>query len=212
MKIFLAVGVLAAIATQIALSQRPAENPAFNAVLIKPSAPDARGGGFSLSAGRLNAKNQSLKELVRFAYDLHDYQLSGGFGWTETEHFEVVATYPGETTNARRAQMMQAMLADRFGLVIHRESKEVAGYVLVMGKSGPKFHEAESEQAEMMLGRSASSGQRNLNARRSKMADLASILADLLGKPAEDKTGQDRTGQDRTGQDRTGQDRTGRSL
>jgi uncharacterized protein (TIGR03435 family) len=183
---FLLAGILLA---QIALSQPPAENPAFDAVSIKPSAPDARGGGFNMSPGRLTAKNQSLKDLVRFAYDIHDYQLSGGLGWTDSERYEVVATFPGETTNARRAQMMQAMLADRFGLAIHRESKEVAGYALVTGKNGPRFHAAESEQNEMMLGRSPSSGQRTLNARRSKMADLASILADLLGKPVEDKTG-----------------------
>jgi uncharacterized protein (TIGR03435 family) len=183
---FLLLGVLAA---RIALSQPPQGNPAFDAVLIKPSAPDARGGGFNLSPGRLTAKNQSLKELVRFAYGIHDYQLSGGLGWTETERYEAVATFPGETTNARRAQMMQTMLADRFALAIHRESKEVAGYALVTGKNGSKLHAAESEQPGMMLGRSAISGQRTLNATKSRMTDLASILADLLGKPVDDKTG-----------------------
>ena len=173
------------LAVQIVLSQ----TPAFDAVSIKPSAADARGGGFNLSPGRLTAKNQSLKELVRFAYDLHDYQLSGGLGWTDTERYEVVATFPGGTTNTQRARMMQTMLADRFALTVHRESKEVAGYALVMGKNGPKFHAAESEQPGMMLGRSATSGQRTLNANRAKMTELASILADLLGKPVEDKTG-----------------------
>src|SRR5580698_3680088 len=140
MKRFLLTGTLAVLAAQIVPGQSSSGNPAFDAVLIKPSAPDARGGGFNMSPGRLAAKNQSLKDLVRFAYDLHDYQVSGGLGWTDSERYEVVATFPGETTNERRAQMMQAMLADRFGLTIHRESKEVAGYALVAGKNGPKFH------------------------------------------------------------------------
>jgi len=143
---FLLAGVLVA---QIALSQSTAENSAFNAVSIKPSAPDARGGGFNMSPGRLTAKNQSLKDLVRFAYDIHDYQLSGGLGWTDTQRYEVVAAFPGETTNARRAQMMQAMLADRFALTIHRESKEVAGYALVLGrKSEFRATDLERETGE----------------------------------------------------------------
>jgi uncharacterized protein (TIGR03435 family) len=189
MKRFLWPGVLAALAVQVGLSQPAVENPAFNAVLIKPSAADARGGGFNLSPGRLTAKNQSLKDLVRFAYGLHDYQLSGGLGWTDTERYEVIATFPGETTNAQRAKLLQAMLADRFGLTVHRESKEVSGYALVVGKNGHRLHVAESDQPEMMLGRSPASGQRTLNAKRAKMSDLTSILADLLGKPVEDKTG-----------------------
>ncbi len=191
MKIFLVAGILAALAGQVALCQAPAGALSFDAVAIKPGASDARGGGFNLSPGRLTAKNQSLKDLVRFAYDIHDYQVSGGLGWTDSERYQVIATFPGSTTNAQRAQMLQAMLADRFALTIHRESKEVAGYALVLGKNGPKFHAAESGQPGMMLGRNPASGQRTLHGTRSKMADLASILADLLGKPVEDKTGLD---------------------
>src|SRR5580704_3291755 len=98
MKRFLVPGFLAMLAAQIVPGQPSAGNPAFDAVSIKPSAPDARGGGFNMSPGRLTAKNQSLKDMVRFAYDIHDYQLSGGLGWTDTERYEVIATFPGETT------------------------------------------------------------------------------------------------------------------
>ncbi len=160
----------------------------FDAVSIKPSSPDARGGGFNLSPGRLNGKNVNLKDLVRFAYDIHDYQLSGGLGWTETEHYEVLATFPAGTTSAQRAQMLQAMLADRFALVIHREPKDVAGYALTVSRSGPKLHPPEDPQQGMMMGRSPTTGQRTLHGTSATMHDMASILTDLLGKPVEDAT------------------------
>lgn len=183
MKKIILFGILAA---GIVASQPPE----FDAVSIKPSAPDARGGGYNLSPGRLNAKNQSLRDLVKFAYNLQAYQLSGGLGWMDTEHYEVVATFPAAATEARRALMMQAVLADRFGLVVHRESKEVSGYALVVGKNGPKFHAAEpGQQAGLMMGRSAGSGLRTLTATSKKMADFASLLAGLLGRPVEDRTG-----------------------
>jgi bla regulator protein blaR1 len=160
----------------------------FDAVSIKPSSPDARGGGFNVSPGRLNGKNVSLKDLVRFAYEIHDYQLSGSQGWTETEHYEVLATFPPDTTSAQRVQMLQTMLADRFALTIHREPKDVAGYALTVNKNGAKLHPPEDPQPGMMLGRSPTSGQRTLHGTSATMAGLASILADLLGRPVEDAT------------------------
>jgi uncharacterized protein (TIGR03435 family) len=163
-------------------------SPAFDAVSMKPSSPDARGGGFNLSPGRLNGKNVNLKDLVRFAYDIHDYQVSGGPGWTETEHYEILATFPAATTNAQRAQMMQTMLADRFALTIHREPKDVAGYALMVGKNGAKLHAPEDPQPGMMLGRSPTTGQRTLHGTSATMHDMASILADVLGRPVEDVT------------------------
>src|SRR5580658_1340649 len=121
-------GTLGLLAASTAFSQAGPDKLQFEVVSVTPSQPMARGGGYNLSRGRLNAKNQSLRDLVKFAFDLQDYQLTGGARWMETDRYEVVATYPGETTGAERGRMMQAMLADRFSLVIHRESKETPGF------------------------------------------------------------------------------------
>ena len=189
MKRILTSGILAALAVVAVPGQGVTDRPTFEAVSIRPSPADARGGGYNISSGRLNGKNAGLKELVKFAYDLHDYQLSGATGWMDTDHYEILATFPGDTTNTKRAQMMQAMLADRFGLAIHKEGKEITGYSLVVGKNGAKLHAPDASQHEgMMLGRSRTSGQRTLTANSATMAGLAAILADLLGRPVEDKT------------------------
>jgi uncharacterized protein (TIGR03435 family) len=160
----------------------------FDAVSIKTSAPDARGGGFNLSPGHLNAKNQSLRDLVQFGWDLHDYQVSGGPSWAESEHYEVVATFPAGTSRADRARMMQAMLTDRFGLVVRRDSKEVSGYALIVAKGGPKLHAPGNEEPGMMMGRSRATGQRTLTATSQPLANLASILSDIMARPVEDRT------------------------
>lgn len=163
--------------------------PQFDAVSIKPSAPDAHGGGFNLSPGHLNAKNQSLRDLVSFAWDLQAYQLSGGPSWAETDRYEVIATFPASTTNHDRALMMQSMLADRFGLTIRHDSKEISGYALTAGRNGHKLHSPVAADPGMMLGRSRATGQRTLTASSQSMANFASILSDLLGRPVEDRTG-----------------------
>jgi uncharacterized protein (TIGR03435 family) len=184
MRRFCLVGILSAFAG-IASAQ------AFDAVSIKLSAPEARGGGFNLSPGHLNAKNQSLRDLVEFGWDLKDYQVSGGPSWVESEHYEVIATFPAATSSADRARMMQAMLADRFGLVVRHDSKEVSGYALIAAKGGPKLHAPGNEEPGMMLGRSRATGQRTLTATSQTIANLASILSDVMGRPVEDRSGVD---------------------
>ncbi|HVY92397.1 MAG TPA: TIGR03435 family protein [Bryobacteraceae bacterium] len=181
--LFVVLSIFAVIA-----SGQSAGGPQFDAVSIKPSAPDARGGGFNLSPGHLQAKNQNLRDLVEFAWDLKDYQVSGGPSWAESEHYGVLATFPAATSKGDRARMMQSMLAERFGLVVRQDSKEVSGYALVTGKNGPKLHSPGNEEPGMMLGRSRATGQRTLTATSQTMANLASILSDIMGRPVENRT------------------------
>jgi uncharacterized protein (TIGR03435 family) len=186
---FLISAILAALSVSAALTQSSSDSPAFEAVSIKPSQPGARGGGYNVNTGRLVAKNQSLRDLVKFGFGLQEYQLTGGPAWQDTDRYEIVATHPGAIKEAERRLMMQAMLADRFGLVIHRESKEISGYALVACKSGPKIHAVEPGQHSMMLGRDAKTSERTLTATSAGMAGLAEILANILARPVADKTG-----------------------
>ncbi len=182
-------GIFAVLAVNTVFGQAEPGKLEFEAVSIKTAPPGARGGGYNLSPGRLNAKNQSLRDLVKFAFDLQDYQVTGGPGWLDTDRYEIFATYPGATTTAERGRMMQSMLADRLALAVHRESKEVAGYALEVSRNGPKFHAAAPGEHSMMLGRSATTGQRTLTAASANMAGLAEILATIMRRPVEDKTG-----------------------
>lgn len=96
------------------------------------------GGPGTNDPGRIRYPVISLKMLLLNAYDLKESQIVGP-DWLDTEYFQIEATMPPDTTKEHFRAMLQDLLVDRFKLKIHRESKEVRGYALVVGKSGPKM-------------------------------------------------------------------------
>ncbi len=92
----------------------------------------------------------SLRDLVRTAYEVKDYQISGGeaLGAPLTaQRFNIQATMPPGATEKQVPQMLQALLAERFKLVVHRETKDQPVYALIVGKGGPKLKSTEPEPA-----------------------------------------------------------------
>jgi uncharacterized protein (TIGR03435 family) len=83
----------------------------------------------------------SVAELIRIAYRVKAYQVSGP-DWMASERFDVLAKLPEGASSAQVPEMLQALLAERFKLTMHRESKEHAVYALVVGKNGPKLKES----------------------------------------------------------------------
>ena len=121
-----------------------AAQPQFEAASVKPAAPQGRGVGMrggpgTDDPGRIVYTNVSFKPLVAAAYGMKFYQVSGFPEWTETQRFDVMATLPAGTTKDEFRQMQQKLLADRFQLVVHRETKEMALYRLVVARGGPKL-------------------------------------------------------------------------
>jgi len=82
-----------------------------------------RGGPGTNSPGQLNGA-ATMRSLLMMAYGLKNYQISGP-GWMDSERYEVVAKIPAGASKAEVAKMLQAMLADRFALVGHLETKEL---------------------------------------------------------------------------------------
>jgi uncharacterized protein (TIGR03435 family) len=79
--------------------------------------------------------------LIRVAYRVKPYQVSGP-DWMATERFDVLAKLPEGARQEQVPEMLQALLAERFKLTVHRESQERAVYALVVGKNGPKLKES----------------------------------------------------------------------
>ncbi len=99
------------------------------------------------------ARNASLRLIIQDAYGVDDKQISGLSGWATSDRYNIDAKIDGETVDAfnklpqqdrRLAQqyMLQSLLADRFGLTLHHEAKELPVYELVIAKNGAKLHEA----------------------------------------------------------------------
>jgi uncharacterized protein (TIGR03435 family) len=163
--------------------QSPATLPSFEAASIKPNKSGDRKVSIRRSPGRFTTSNTTLKMLITFAYDIRGHQLSGGPGWLDSDRYDIVAKADGANpSEAELKQMVQMMLADRFQLTIHRETKEMPVYALVVGKNGPKLHEAEGTGPQMSMGR----GQ--LTAKKVSMELFAKQLGNQLGRSVVDNT------------------------
>ncbi len=133
-------------------AQSPDAQLAFEVASVRPAGPNpeiripqmylARGGPGTPDPGRINYSNVPMRELLRLAYGLKlPYQLSGPT-WMENERYDIVAKVPPGVTRDQFNVMLQNLLVDRFGLVVHREIRELPGYELSIGKGGPKFKES----------------------------------------------------------------------
>jgi uncharacterized protein (TIGR03435 family) len=134
-----------------AWAQAPTPAPAalaFEVATIKPARPiteQAMSGkmhiGEKIDGARVDYGAMTLADLITVAYKVKSFQVSGP-DWLKTERFDILAKLPEGATKDQVPQMLQALLADRFKLVIHRDTKEHAMYALVVAKGGPKLKES----------------------------------------------------------------------
>jgi uncharacterized protein (TIGR03435 family) len=104
--------------------------------------------GMKVDGAICNIGSFSLRDLVRTAYEVKDYQISGldSLGAAmSAQRFNIQATLPEGGTEKQVPQMLQALLAERFKLVIHRETRDQSVYALVVAKGGPKLKESEPD-------------------------------------------------------------------
>jgi uncharacterized protein (TIGR03435 family) len=132
--------------------------------------------------GRFTMTNGTLKLLISWAYGVADHQISGGPSWLNSERYDIVAKWEGDTSWAHVSQMVQTLLANRFQLRLHRETKQLAGYALVVGQNGPHLHEAEG------TGQGTRIGKGRIAAQRVSMEHFAKQLERLLGVTVVDRT------------------------
>ena len=174
-----------------------AAQAAFEAATVKPSPPGttrAAGGiGSRISpGGRFFANNNSLKDLIETAYELKGFQVIGGPKWmdpdmmTTTDRYIVEATAGKAATRSEVQQLLQTLLAERFKLKFHWESREFQIYELVAGKSG---HRLGSDKGGTAQDATLSSGQGHIRAKKMSMSEFANGLSQFTGRMVVDKTG-----------------------
>jgi uncharacterized protein (TIGR03435 family) len=180
---------LAICAFGAALLQGQSDGPsAFEVASIRESA--TRDGSISEdfpAGGRFTARNITLHYLLRIAYELQDYQISGEPGWATSAGFDIQAAPPAGTGNLPIKQvrlMVRALLTERFHLETHLETRQLPVFDLVVAKNGPRLQPAA---ADAVQSRSLRRGQ--LVAQKMDMAALANVLALDLKRPVNDRTG-----------------------
>jgi bla regulator protein BlaR1 len=200
-KVLLAVFGMAAVAGPIVIGlvnappSRAQEQTAtappkeFEVASIKPSAPSGPMNRIRVEmapGGRFNASNITVKFLIQQAYGVKDFQITGGPGWINSERYDLVAKADGDVGRAEQLRpLIQKLLADRFQLTIHRDTKELPIYALVVGKNGPKFKESEASGP----GPNIRMGRGLINGQGMGMDMLASQLSNPLGRTVLDRTG-----------------------
>jgi bla regulator protein BlaR1 len=190
--------------------QAPDGQLTFDVASVKPNVSGAMPVTLqTMPGGRFIATNAPLRTLIREAYALQGSQLSGGPGWLDSDRFDIVAKYEGNPTPLQIRVMLRALLAERFRLSVHADTRELPLYALVLartdGKLGPHLRPtgADCSQAPEWLGtgpppvrdaaapcRSAGPGPGGaMRFRGITLEAFAKFLATPVRRPVIDRTG-----------------------
>jgi bla regulator protein blaR1 len=170
-----------------------------------------------LPGGRFTADNAPFRELLRFAFQVQPFQIEGLPAWANSDRFDVTAKAEGEIAPTQPGQagpiqfMMRTLLAERFGLVYHEETREMPISVLVLarpdGKLGPGLEKSTTDCQAMFAARRGGGppppppafgeklqcgfrvGPGTISGGASQMTQLAQFLSQNMGRIVLDKTG-----------------------
>jgi uncharacterized protein (TIGR03435 family) len=112
----------------------PAADPGIEVATVKPSSVQAPGRLYTMRGDRLMAINVSAMNLITFAYDLHEQQVSGAPNWVSSDKFEIVAKpdTPGQPNINQMKLLFRKVLAERFQLKTHIEKRELTVYAMTL--------------------------------------------------------------------------------
>jgi uncharacterized protein (TIGR03435 family) len=205
-KTVLAAAAIAAISLPFAIgllraqSLPPAPQYLYDAVSIHRSAPDAVGGHIGPGPqGGLKTENTTIMRLLTFAYNVRDYQIEGAPGWVRSDDFDITFTpdklattpTPGMPMKQmdgfveQNRQRMQAVLRDRFGLVMRNETHQLPIYALAQNKGGSTLAIHDEGKPGPSLGMTPG----ELTGAGVPIQYLLEPLSRTLGRPVVDETG-----------------------
>jgi uncharacterized protein (TIGR03435 family) len=207
--------LLTAFASFAVFGQAPAAAPQFEVASVKPSVESANpmenvSRGLHIDGAMVRYGGMPLRWYLRYAYKVKEHQITGP-DWLNSERFDIVAKLPAGANREQIPDMMLALLADRFKLTSHRESKEFPVYALTVAKGGLKMKESPLDPdtddsvaknnvdvnvtggdrgAVVSLGKGASVSfeAQQLVAKKVTMAYLADSLARFMDRPVVDMT------------------------
>lgn len=138
--------------------------------------------GFKMTRGRFIAHGVTAQYLVAIAYGLQKFQILGGERWVDGERFDVEAKLEEQSAgNGNERSMIKLLLADRFQLQVHQETRESPVYALVVATGGPKIKAVTTQGGvNVRAGTLASTGM--------PIGLVASLLGTRLGRTVIDQT------------------------
>lgn len=180
---------------------QPATKPAFEVARVRMIDPnDGILVGMSADPGMVSYRNLTLRDAIRGAYMVRDFQIVGP-DWMSNVRFQVDAKIPEGAPADQIPEMFQSLLEERFGLTFRREPKEMQVYSLQVAKDGPKLKAAAKRtageqlamgtdgkpRAMVMIGGSANGAV--ITAPAASLLTLVGVASRFTGKPIVDDTG-----------------------
>jgi uncharacterized protein (TIGR03435 family) len=174
------------------LGQAQAKPVAFDVASVKPNNQTVRRDGpgpppldnIHVEPDGVTMRAVTMMACLKWAFEVSAGQITGP-EWLRSEHFDIAAKASGPTSDADLRRMMQTLLADRFKLVVHRETKQMSVYNLVEAKGGIKCKSDEGDgEASLAPGRGGLA-----TIQRANISLIADLLSDQLGQPVINRTG-----------------------
>ncbi|HEV8148500.1 MAG TPA: TIGR03435 family protein [Bryobacteraceae bacterium] len=168
----------------IAANAQSTQLPSFEVATVKPAAPGMAGGRASFSGDRVTFNNTTLLNALTRAFQLKFASQVAGPAWIFTERYEIAAKAPENTSKDKIILMLQALLIERFQLVLHHETRELPGYALVLGKGRLELVESHGDSKSEVV---VTGGHRQM--KNTDMTTLAQFASQTLRAPVMDMTG-----------------------
>jgi uncharacterized protein (TIGR03435 family) len=178
--LYLPVAVICAAGSLLA--QSDTTSPRFEVASIKLNTSNETGSSNDLGAAEVTFRNYVLRGIMDTAFRISDQNLVAP-DWMSGERFDISGKVPPGSNLEQRRQMLQALLAERFGLVVHREQKLRPGFALVIAKHGLKMQPVENTGGhinDFPPGR--------IHMERAELAHVADSLGGILRQPVVDGT------------------------
>ena len=187
---------LLTLALGVAQSQTPGQmakdaHPSFDVATIKRSDPDSHRQGIGYHGRQVDATGQTLKSLMMFAYGVHGKQIVGEPTWAESDKYDIagVADVAGEPSLKQMQEMYQKLFADRFGLQVQHEQREMTYYALEVAKGGAKIAKAKDGDDASPDQTGEGHGYMEMRYTANLMSDFALGMNYFTDRPVVDETG-----------------------
>jgi uncharacterized protein (TIGR03435 family) len=165
-----------------AAASQPAAAPSFEVASVKPAAA-AEPYHWEMSPGHLRIRSINLQQCVVTAYQVHDFQVSGGPAWAAWDRYDIDGNAAGPADRDELLLMLRTLLAERFHVVLQTRARQVDGYAMLLAKGGLKIQPDTSEGKPAIQ-----VTQDSMIVSRFPMPALAAAVASVLGIPVSDAT------------------------
>ena len=163
--------------------------PQFEVSSVKPSPPSTIARApMKVDPARLVYNNMSPKILIQIAYKVPEWGISGGPQWLDSDRYDLVATLPPNSSADQIPMMLQALLAERFHLIVQHVTRQLPVYTLTVAKNGPKLKAGDPGEQWTEGAMKGGIFKGNIELHQMTLGGLAEVLASKMGRPVLDTT------------------------